>query len=115
MKSLVALVGLVAIVTGLVLGLGTIGSGGEACGSAFRPDYSQSALTDAVFADHGDLAAGYESDCRDEVSARKPWAFGGLGLGLILVLFAIALPGSWSIDPARPSTGGRHDMEGRTS
>lgn len=97
MKSYLALAAIVLIALGAFLGLKTIGDGGYACGSAFSPDYFQSALTDS--AGSGSLG---EQGCRDSVSARRPWAFGTIGLGAIALLAALVMPGTWSIEPKRP-------------
>jgi hypothetical protein len=83
-RSALALIAAAILGIGALLGLTPVG---DDCGSAFSPDYSQSQIND-TFAG----LSGYETDCRDAVSNRRPPAYMGVGLGLAVLVLAVALP-----------------------
>ena len=81
-----ALVGGLLIAASLLLGFTGVG---DDCGSAFAPDYSNAQFQDGI-----GLVSGNESDCRDAVSARRPIAYGVLGIGALALLMSSVIPRS---------------------
>ena len=90
--GVIAVVGLVLLAVGLLLGYGGISKGGIRCGSAFSPsdhDARVAELTGAIEADSygGDYTAkGYAGDCADATSSRKTIALALTIPGAALVL-----------------------------
>ena len=88
LRTAVAGLGLIALAVGLFLGLRSIESGTVGCGSAFSPDYYSAMLIDS-----GMARGGYEQNCRDAVSAARPFAFGVTGIGALLLAGSLFVPG----------------------